>query len=425
MLSGCLAGAPKNGPECNDDDGKPCPGGEVCVDFECREVCQDHWVCEPAQACISEICGDYSESCGRHDDCIDGFFCNNGACAKKAMLGIACTSDGACRNGLCVQGVCCDSPCEDTCMTCVFGDGVGDGDDGVCDNAPPGQDPKQDCPGATACDGAGDCFDNMVGTPCGNDYQCRSGACADGVCCNATCDGVCEICTTGYCEAVPTGQDPQDECQGTTACNSGTRSCYGAAQGDRCDEDYECQDSLHCSSDGVCCDQACDGICRRCDASGNVGTCVRVAEASDPDTCGASVMAGDCTIGPCACDSAAVCKDSDAVACTADCAFGPCLDGICCTQACSGNCMSCNGDVTIEGADHGVCAPISIGEDPRDQCNGNLATACDGAGACFAIDDGQDCENDYECASGFCTDGVCCNDRCDGECRVCYGQDES
>lgn len=34
-------------------------------------------------------------------------------------------------------------------------------------------------------------------------------------------------------------------------------------------------------------------------------------------------------------------------------------------------------------------------------------------------DDGEECVVDPECKSGFCTDGVCCNDPCEGDCVTC------
>ena len=35
---------------------------------------------------------------------------------------------------------------------------------------------------------------------------------------------------------------------------------------------------------------------------------------------------------------------------------------------------------------------------------------------------GSSCTRDVECAFGFCTDGVCCSSRCDGQCEFCHGQ---
>lgn len=36
--------------------------------------------------------------------------------------------------------------------------------------------------------------------------------------------------------------------------------------------------------------------------------------------------------------------------------------------------------------------------------------------------DGQNCESEGDCQSGFCVDGVCCNEACDGDCMTCTDQ---
>src|SRR5688572_18258675 len=52
------------------------------------------------------------------------------------------------------------------------------------------------------------------GTACNAGAECTSGHCNDGVCCDATCDGLCEKCnlpgTVGRCMPVPDGQDPDN-----------------------------------------------------------------------------------------------------------------------------------------------------------------------------------------------------------------------
>ncbi|MCC7537776.1 MAG: hypothetical protein IT379_16250 [Deltaproteobacteria bacterium] len=64
-----------------------------------------------------------------------------------------------------------------------------------------------------------------------------------------------------------------------------------------------------------------------------------------------------------------------------------------------------------------------------DAASGMCNVSCDDTSDCIAGYDcalgvcrrarGQPCTLDTECASGFCTDGICCEARCDGECERC------
>lgn len=93
-----------------------------------------------------------------------------------------------------------------------------------------------------------------------------------------------------------------------------------------------------------------------------------------------------------------------------DCGSGICDRGVCCAASCAGPCKQCV-------ATTGACQAVKNADDP-DTCAG--ASTCDGAGACKKKD-GQACAAGGECASGFCTDGVCCNVACDGVCEACDG----
>lgn len=50
-------------------------------------------------------------------------------------------------------------------------------------------------------------------------------------------------------------------------------------------------------------------------------------------------------------------------------------------------------------------------------CDDNGGQICDGEGLC--VDVGQACLDDNDCATGACTDGVCCTSSCDGGCERC------
>ncbi|MBM4378171.1 MAG: S8 family serine peptidase [Deltaproteobacteria bacterium] len=84
-------------------------------------------------------------------------------------------------------------------------------------------------------------------------------------------------------------------------------------------------------------------------------------------------------------------------ACTASnqCNSGFCVDGVCCSTACTGTCSACN----LAG-NAGTCTPLSSRTDPASDCG---ATFCGGAGACLAA-----CGSDADCKAGFVCSGTSC-----------------
>jgi hypothetical protein len=93
-----------------------------------------------------------------------------------------------------------------------------------------------------------------------------------------------------------------------------------------------------------------------------------------------------------------------------DCASGNCVDDVCCDQGCVGDCVSCD-QLNL----FGTCTPHT-GSDPEGDCEADEVCGADGECTRF---EGGGCTSDDMCASGFCTDGVCCNERCDGACESC------
>jgi len=143
------------------------------------------------------------------------------------------------------------------------------------------------------------------------------------------------------------------------------------ANGAACVADGECT-SAHCV-DGRCCDKACNGACEACNLAGKLGTCSPVTGTPTP---------GHPSCAPSASCVAGACKTS----CT--------TDSECCTtrDACCKN---------------NTCATSFVG------------AFCDGSSCLATRSKGAACTRDAECATGFCTDGVCCASACKGQCEAC------
>jgi hypothetical protein len=94
------------------------------------------------------------------------------------------------------------------------------------------------------------------------------------------------------------------------------------------------------------------------------------------------------------------------------CASGFCVEGVCCVvAACSGACQSCS----VAGHE-GTCMQAAAGTEVPGSCSNGQA--CDGSGSCKSKN-GLTCSSASDCASGFCVDGVCCENACDGKCVSC------
>ena len=119
------------------------------------------------------------------------------------------------------------------------------------------------------------------------------------------------------------------------------------------------------------------------------------------------------------CDASGGCNRAIGAACTdgMQCTSSFCVDGVCCMNACIGPCRSCN-----QPNNDGLCQPYAQGSNPAVECT--AGATCNGAGACGPPTggpkpNGQLCGAGTECTSGFCKDGVCCNNACDTPCRTC------
>jgi hypothetical protein len=352
------------------------------------------------------------------------------------------------------------------------------------------------------------------GAACGSATECASGSCVDGFCCNGPCDSVCTACNTpgreGQCSVTPndtacaaacpdstecrtygssagtanceaagvcrevTECVPIDSASGTP-CRAGAGTCDGLGEcivpgavrlGQPCTNDGECGEG-HCvvGSGGstICCDSACAGLCRTCDATGRCddaprddARCSPVDCPSDdvcrdfPDDVTVNLCRGygtcrneaDCTpnerrLGAeCVC-GATGCALTVGVSCSSpsECDSGWCEPTlaealVCCAEDCAASgavcssdgtvCVQCEGDrATCDGGRSNTCEAglLTVRECPN-ACNSET-------GACNDLrPTGTGCEVSQQCTSGLCaldTTGTnrCCDASCEQSGRAC------
>lgn len=353
-------------------------------------------------------------------------------------LGSTCSAAGDCSSSNCVDGVCCRTSCDVVCARCDA-----PGSEGECTASANDEACGLSCPASTECRGFG------------------SGATSA----NCEAPGLCR----GNVECTPTDAPVGTSCrQGLGACD-GAGECVvpGALRlGQACKGDAECGEG-HCivgsTGAALCCDSACDGLCRTCDATGRCDEppaadqrCASVDCPTD-DACrdypedivggscrafGACRTNVDCTAtelrpaAECTCAEAG-CVLALGASCSVNdqCATGACeatASGtqICCATACAVAGSTCassgSGCVDCEGSGAECVGTIS-----RSCANGIVAEQVCGngcnpeTGLCAELRTaGTVCEVTEQCVSGACSVDVtgtsrCCDPACAAAGRVC------
>ncbi|MBI4706150.1 MAG: hypothetical protein HY744_34070, partial [Deltaproteobacteria bacterium] len=170
---------------------------------------------------------------------------------------------------------------------------------------------------------------------------------------------------------------------------------------------------------------SCDGACAKCVA----GACVLLAEGEPGQpSCAPYLCDGETPACPASCSTEQSCvpehfcagdksckkkgEQGESCAGAGECASGFCADAVCCNNECTNTCRACN----VPGKE-GTCAEVAEGEPDPGTCEGP-AKACDGAAYCKLVL-GQGCQAGTSCLSGFCADGMCCENGCTDTCLAC------
>jgi N-acetylneuraminic acid mutarotase len=249
--------------------------------------------------------------------------------------GAPCASAGQCQSGFCVEGVCCDQACEGGCSTCaegtcepLTGTHCDDGNactsldackNGVCLGGEPVHCPAPDqCREPGVCDPAtGECGKSPAkpdGVPCNDGDPCTFSVlgdfhdtCSGGVCtgsiqvecfapdlCHAagSCDpatGQCDSPRKPGCLLVDEHEAGKHPCQDEVPPDN--NQCAPGPAAELCSTNADCPPLCpdcppRFCTDGVCCDEICDGVCHSCVLPGKIGTCSPAPEGRDPrDDC--------------------------------------------------------------------------------------------------------------------------------------------
>lgn len=290
---------------------------------------------------------------------------------------------------------------------------------------------------ALFCNPQGTCVGCFEDVQCGTSTECMTYNCTD--------QETCENIPTAAGTATTMGQTTGD-CKVVVCDGSGNT----LPQNDDDDPNTASEVPNDCVTPG--CDNGnpvndfvpADTMCsvpsgKLCNGS---GTCVACNDAND---CMAMVcntvacVAGACqytVVGDGTTDPTGTCVDQGPASCgnTGLCGGGVCAKyaagtqcaGASCTNAVATPARLCNGSgtcntvVTSTCEDNFACNGTACGNSCTAPSNGcQPGWFCFG-GDCVKKPQGEPCgTTDSDCASGFCTDGFCCNEECGGTCRSC------
>ncbi|HVU05045.1 MAG TPA: MYXO-CTERM sorting domain-containing protein [Polyangiaceae bacterium] len=464
-----------------------CSTGNWCNAGVCQPKLVNGTACDVGNSCVSGICTDSvccnatcsgeCEACdvaGKLGQCVPVTGPPHGArtaCASdqslcggscNGTLRTACAYPGAstsCRAASCEGGTATLSAACDGAGNCPAVKTV-DCDPYVC--------------GATAC--LGNCNADVdcipgdycaakkcvpkhdPGEACGSAVECKSGFCVDKVCCDSACGDQCAACDVegkeGTCSPVlgpphsarpPCGGQVGSTCAG--ACNGkSTTACEYPGGG------VACRDAV-CASDVATLGAYCDGA-GACPPEQRQACLAFHCNPQGTKCDGNCAVSDDCNFGEFCAGGVCVPSLPNGKACadSTQCASSYCVDGVCCSTPCTGQCESCNESgnegtcVQVTGAPRGIRKPCaSDGTACGGTCDGSdanctypgsakscrgasctagiatLAASCDGAGACpqaqlqsctpnacSGTKCAGGCAANGDCATGeFCAGGVC------------------
>ena len=223
-------------------------------------------------------------------------------------------------------------------------------------------------PDATGGSGGGS-SSGMPPVTCGDGKLDMNEACDDG---NNVSDDGCSSCV-------------MDECYDCSATPDMLSTCMPAMAG------ITCQTSKVCDGSGKCVECVDNAQC-------NGGYCYQNACAKCDDT----MKNGDETDVDCGGANCGKCANAKTCGVGGDCESTFCVDGVCCVEACDGQCLACN----IAGSE-GTCDFIAkYDDDPvygmGMSCTAADKKACNGGGLCGAAV-GEACQSNTGCASGKCS----------------------
>jgi hypothetical protein len=426
--------APDDGNPCTEDlckEGSPSTSPRP-LDFACSDLANGlAKVCDGKGACVECNQPEQCDHLAANDDC-RARTCTAGTCGQSFTAADTAAGAGSQITGDCKKTVC---------------DGAGGKKDAVDDTDLPNDNnecTKDACtngipsnpaaPVNTKCGAGGNlyCDGNKVCVGCTSDAQCA----ADTFCQ----DNFCDV-GAGTCKSKPTADGTPLPAVDQVAQDCKQRQCNGAGgiktvslntdlpfDGNPCTKDV-CTNgtpSHPFESINTACSLVGNPGAKVCNAT---GSCV---ECTNPVThCPA---AGDCKSATCsAAGQCGAVNDPDLSACDAQVA-GDCKTRLCdgagsCTKTANANDVGtdnngCTSDSCVNGAN--VYTPIPGNQTVAGACDAVTGCleppcACDGSPTTPTCksDLGAPCGNGTQCASKYCFDGVCCNDKCGAACAAC------
>jgi hypothetical protein len=435
---------------------KPVPPPPLGPGVTCNKPEQ----CMTGLFCVNNACCDTGTGTA---SCPDDLRCDipgkAGTCQAPGVPGDRCTDPGQCAppsgstKGICVDGFCCMTTCDEplVCNTGTCGPPSGDPgtpcnstnefggnnqcaeplycvDDVCCQGLTLGE----RCPVGQSCNVPGSegmCTSKLpLGSPCTDPSQCApptstgdTGYCVENVCCEqASCPGgTCALPSNpGFCEAVPATSTPTPPPTSTPTPQPTGRPCSDPAQ---CVSN-SCVDSVCCITDppGMSqCQPTSTGNPQFCNISDSLGTCAPQKNIGEPCAIDTDCVTGNCDKSVNACGAVRTATPTVTPTPTSPPTLTPTPKP---GDPCSGD-NQCPANFVCNSNEHVCC-------ETRTCATGLSCAVASNPGFCTLLPTptmtttplagpGEPCTSPDGCVSGFCTDGVCCDQgSADGTCPV-------